>query len=115
MADRWESRTGRTAMAALASLSLAAIACGSSSSLPSVGDGSVGSDAVTQDPDGGSLDASVSSDGGACSVPLAPDLSVIASDEVLKFVAPGGLPIELAVLARGRADRDSGLSTRAAP
>ena len=51
-----------------------------------------------QVPDGGSLDASVSSDGGACSVPLAPDLSVIASDEVLKFVVPGGLPIELAVL-----------------
>ena len=121
-------------MAALASLSLAAVACGSSSSLPSTGDGSVGSDAATktdaatgsdaatrrdgatksdaatstdtttgtdgatQVPDGGSLDASVSSDGGACSVPLAPDLSVIASDEVLKFVVPGGLPIELAVL-----------------
>ena len=40
----------------------------------------------------------MSSDGGACPVPLAPDLSVIANDEVLKFVAPGGLPIELAVL-----------------
>ena len=88
MADRGGSRIGQTAMAAFVSLSLAAIACGSSSSLPSTGDGSVG----------GSFDASVSADGGACSVPLAPDLSVIASDEVLKFVAPGGLPIELAVL-----------------
>ena len=122
MADRWDSRIGRTAVAALASLSLAAIACGSGTSLPSVGDGSVGSDAAvksdaaatgdaatsgdattgsdaaTQVPDGGALDASVSSDGGACPVPLAPDLSVIASDEVLKFVAPGGLPIQIAVL-----------------
>ena len=128
MADGGESRIGRTAMAALASLSLAAIACGSSSALPSIGDGSVGGDAITkgdagtkddaaaksdaatsgdattgrdastQVPDGGSLDASVSSDGGGCSVPLAPDLSVIANDEVLKFVAPGGFPIEIAVL-----------------
>jgi len=110
MADRREIRIGRTAMAALASLSLAAIACGSSSSLPPTGDGSVGSDAATKTdattgtdgatpvPDGGSLDASVSSDGGSYSVPLAPDLSVIARDEVLKFVVPGGLPIELAVL-----------------
>ena len=128
MADRGKSRIGRSAMAALASLSLAAIACGSSSSLPSLGDGSVGGDAITkgdagtkedaaaksdaatggdattgrdastQVPDGGSLDASVSSDGGGCSVPLAPDLSVIANDEVLKFVAPGGLPMEIAVL-----------------
>jgi hypothetical protein len=110
-------------VAALASLSLAAISCGSSSSLPAVGDGSVGSDATTRAdaatasdastshdaatgtdggspvPDGGSLDAGVSPDGGACPVPLAPDLSVIASDEVLKFVAAGGLPIEVAVLA----------------
>jgi hypothetical protein len=122
MADRGESRIGRAALAALASLSLAAVACGSSSSLPSIEDGSVGrdattktdaaartdaatsgdaspgTDAATQVPDGGSLDASVSSDGGACPVPLAPDLSVIANDEVLKFVAPGGLPLELAVL-----------------
>ena len=122
MADRGESRIGRTALAALASLGLAAVACGSSSSLPAIGDGSVGrdastktdaaarsdaaasgdattgSDASTQLPDGGSFDASVSSDGGACPVPLAPDLSVIANDEVLKFVAPGGLPVELAVL-----------------
>ena len=48
MSDRREIRIGRTAMAALASLSLAAIACGSSSSLPSTGDGSVGSDAATK-------------------------------------------------------------------
>lgn len=128
MAGREESRIGRSAMAALASLSLVAIACGSGSSLPSIGDGSVGSDATTrsdaatkdaaaakndaeasgdattgsdastQVPDAGALDASMGSDGGGCSVPLAPDLSVIASDEVLKFVAPGGLPSEIAVL-----------------
>jgi hypothetical protein len=119
-------------MAAVASLSLAAVACGSSPSLPSLGDGSVGRDATTktdaaaksdaaargdataeddaaahgdatagdawQAPDGGSLDASVSSDGGGCPVPLAPDLSVIANDEVLKFVVSGGLPIQIAVL-----------------
>jgi len=116
MSDRRNGRIFRTAMAALAGLSLAAIACGSSEPLPSAADGSVGrdattksdagtksdasasSDAVTQAPDGGSPDASGSSDGGACPVPLAPDLSVIASDEVLKFVAPGGLPVQLAVL-----------------
>lgn len=115
MADSWESRIGRRAMAALAGLSLAAVACGSSSSLPAIGDGSVGRDATTRNdaasgdatpgsdaatpmPDAGSLDASVSSDGGACPVPLAPDLSVIAHDEILKFVAPGGLPIQIAVL-----------------
>lgn len=99
MADRWESRIGRTAVAALASLCFAALACGSSSSLPPVGDGSAGGDAKTKSgSEGGSLDGSVSSDGGTCPVPLAPDLSVIAADEVLKFAAPGGLPIELAVL-----------------
>ncbi len=128
MPDRRDIRIGRTATAALASLSLAAIACGSSSSLPTSGDGSVGGDATMksdaaaetdaaaktdaatsgdaatggdaakQVPDGGALDARVSFDGGACPVPLAPDLSVIANDEVLKFVAPGGLPIQLAVL-----------------
>ena len=98
MAERGESRIGRTAMAAFASLSLAAIACGSSSSPPSIGDASVDGDASARADAGGALDASVSSDGGACAVPLAPDLSVIASGEVLKFVAPGGLPIELAVL-----------------
>jgi hypothetical protein len=109
-------------MAALASLGLAAIGCGSSSSLPAIGDGSAGRDATTKSdagaksdaeakgdaaagsdasgqlPDGGSLDARGSSDGGGCSIPLAPDLSIIANDEVLKFVAPGGLPIEIAVL-----------------
>lgn len=116
MPDGRDGRISWTAMAALASLSLAAIACGSSEPLPSAGDGSVGSDAttksdaaaksdattssdaVTQSPDGGSPDASVSTDGGACPVPLAPDLSVIANDEALKFVAPDGLAIELAVL-----------------
>ena len=115
MADSLESRIGRRAMAALAGLSLAAVACGSSSSLPAIGDGSVGrdaatrndaaggdatpgSDAATPTPDAGSLDASVSADGGACPVPLAPDLSVIANDEILKFVAPGGPPIQIAVL-----------------
>jgi hypothetical protein len=115
MADTGNRRIVWTAVAALASLSLAAVACGSSSPIPAIGDGSIGSDATrtsdagttedartgrdtsTGDPDGGALDASMSSDGG-CSVPLAPDLSVIASDEVLKFVAPGGLPIEIAVL-----------------
>jgi hypothetical protein len=119
MADTGERRIVWIAMAAFASLSLAAIACGSSSSLPAIGDGSVGSDATpksdatasgdattesdgsAQVPDGGALDASVSLDGGACPVPLAPDLSVIASDEVLKFVAPGGLPTEVAVLPVG--------------
>jgi hypothetical protein len=121
MPDGRKSRIGRTAMAALAGLSLAAIACGSSAGLPGVGDGSVGrdattksdaaisdaatssdaaatSDAATQAPDGGARDAGVSSDGGACPVPLAPDLSVISNDEVLKFVAPDGLPLQLAVL-----------------
>jgi hypothetical protein len=115
MADTGNRRIVWTAVAALASLSLAAVACGSSSPLPAIGDGSIGSDATrtsdagttedartgsdtsTGDPDGGAVDANVSSDGG-CPVPLAPDLSVIASDEVLKFVAPGGLPIEIAVL-----------------
>jgi hypothetical protein len=135
MADRGESRIGRTAAVALASLSLAAIACGSSSSLPSSADASLGSDATTKSdaagsrdavtgsdattggdaaalvPDAGSLDAGAISDAGplctagadgacvaACAVPLAPDLSIIASDEVLKFVAPDGLPIGIAVL-----------------
>jgi hypothetical protein len=135
MADRGEIRIGRTAVAALASLSLAAIACGSGSSLPSSVDASVASDATTKSdaaasrdsakggdattgtdaaspvPDAGSLDARGISDAGpsctagadgacvaACAVPLAPDLSIIANDEVLKFVVPDGLPIELAVL-----------------
>ena len=57
-----------------------------------------GSDALTPVPDGGSQDAGVSLDGGACPVPLAPDLSVIANDEVLTFVAPGGLPVQVAVI-----------------
>ena len=126
MADRGKNRIARPAMALLASLGFAAFACGSSSSLPSVGDGSgdaaaksdaamgsdavtrsdagasrdamAGSDALTPVPDGGSQDAGVSLDGGACPVPLAPDLSVIANDEVLTFVAPGGLPVQVAVI-----------------
>ena len=122
MADRGKNRIGRLAVALLASLSVAALACGSSSSLPSAGDGSAGGDASTKRdaatrsdaaaggdaptgtdastpvPDGGSVDASLSSDGGACPLPLAPDLSIIAADEVLKFVAPGGLPVRVAVL-----------------
>jgi hypothetical protein len=36
-----------------------------------------------------------------CPFPLAPDLSIIADDEVLNFVAPDGSPIELAVLPAG--------------
>jgi hypothetical protein len=117
-----KNRIGRVALAALVSLSLAALACGSSSPLPATGDGSAGGDATTKGdaatrsdasarsdastgtdaptpvPDGGSPDAAPSSDGGGCPVPLAPDLSIIAADEVLKFVAPGGLPVQLAVL-----------------
>ena len=125
---------GRTALAALAGLSLAAFACGSSSSLPATGDGSsggdamkkgdaaagddaaarhdataggdatasrdatTGGDAATELPDGGARDAGLGSDGGGCPVPLAPDLSIIAHDEVLKFVVPGGLSIQVAVL-----------------
>ena len=105
MADK--HRINRTAVAALASLSLAAVACGSSSPVPAIGDGGsdagAGRDAATRSdalppvPDG-SLDADGGVDGGVCPVPLAPDLSVIANDEVLKFVAADGLPIELAVL-----------------
>ena len=63
------------------------------------GDAMTGSDALPPLPDGGSLDAGLTFDGGPCPVPLAPDLSVIASDEVLKFVAPGGLRIEVAVVS----------------
>lgn len=68
-----------------ASLGVAALACGGSSPLPAAGGGSGGQDA------------------GACSVPLAPDLSVIARDEVLRFVAADGSPIEVAVLPAGAA------------
>ncbi|HVV48934.1 MAG TPA: hypothetical protein VHO06_04690 [Polyangia bacterium] len=49
---------------------------------------------------GGASDAGAASDAGgagACAVPLAPDLSVIADDEVLKFVASDGSPVEIAV------------------
>jgi hypothetical protein len=98
-------------MAAIASLSIAAVACGSSSSLPARGDGSIGgdaapeSDATAQNADAGPLDATEPPDAGpldvACPVPLAPDLSIIAADEVLKFVAPDPSPIELAVLPAG--------------
>jgi hypothetical protein len=72
-----------------------------------VGDGSArsdaaaGSDATVPTPDAGALDAGQPSDAGqsdACPVPRAPDLSIIANDEVLNFVAAGGSPIELAVL-----------------
>ena len=132
MADRGEIRIGRTAVAALASLGLVAIACGSGSSFPSSVDASVGSDAMTKSdaagshdaaaggdattgndatmpvPDAGSLDARGTSDAGplcadgaclaACAVPLAPDLSIIANDEVLNFVAADSLPIQIAVL-----------------
>jgi hypothetical protein len=129
MVDVGKPRIRRTAVAALASLSLAAIACGSSAALPAIGDGAAGrdgttrtdgaakndaamgndasatndaaagTDAVAPIPDGGPQDAGASPDGGACPVPLAPDLSIIANDEVLKFVAAGGLPMEVAVLA----------------
>ena len=70
---------------AAASVSLAAIACGSSAPLPAVGD------------DAGA-GASVGPDAATCAVPLAPDLSIIADDEVLTFVAADGAPIEVAVL-----------------
>jgi hypothetical protein len=112
------SRIGRAV--AIVSLSVAAVACGSSSPLPAVGDGSVrgdatartdatvkndataGEDATARMPDGGPLDASGPSDAGppdgGCPIPLAPDLSVIADTEVLNFVVSDGSPIELAVL-----------------
>ncbi len=93
------SRIGRTV--AIATLSVAAVACGSSSPLPAVGDGSVRSDAAVPMPDAGPSDAGRPADAGqvdACPVPRAPDLSIIASDEVLNFVAAGGSPIEIAVL-----------------
>ncbi len=96
---------------AIASLGVAAAACGSSSALPAVGDGSVrgdstvprdatpASDATTSD--GGPLDAREPADASrpdVCPIPLAPDLSIIASDEVLNFVVSDGSPIEVAVL-----------------
>ncbi len=68
-------------MAAIAGLSaVAALACGSSAPLPDTGG-----------PDAGQL--------AACPVPLAPDLSIIASNEVLTFVAPGAATIQIATLA----------------
>ncbi|HLK88640.1 MAG TPA: hypothetical protein VKZ18_02030 [Polyangia bacterium] len=112
-------RVGRAL--AVASLGLAA-ACGGSSPLPAVGDGSVArdatpradavapSDATPPRPDAGPPDTGGRSDGGApdgsepadagaaCPVPLAPDLSIIAVNEVLKFVVTDGSPIEVAVL-----------------
>ncbi len=62
-------------MAAIASLSALAAACGSSG----------------EPADSGQL--------GACPVPLAPDLSVIAGNEVLAFAAPDTAAIEIATLA----------------
>jgi hypothetical protein len=44
----------------------------------------------------------------ACPVPLAPDLSIIADDEVLKFVTPDASPLALAVLPA-----DASISTAA--
>lgn len=50
--------------------------------------------------DAGAPDAGGSSDAGppACPIPLAPDLSIIASNEVLDFVVTGSSPIEIATL-----------------
>jgi hypothetical protein len=106
-------RVGRTAV--VAALGLAAVGCGGSVSLPATGDGSVHADAASRTNDGGRpdaralldagiRDAGACADGGctaACPVPLAPDLTVIADDEALSFVAPGGAPIEIAVLPAG--------------
>ena len=76
-------------LGAIASLALAAVACGNSAPLPAAGDGAPGQDA------GGPSDAGAVP---ACSVPLAPVLSVIAAAEVLSFVAPDGSPVETAAL-----------------
>jgi hypothetical protein len=99
--------------AALALLSVVAGACGASSPLPAVGDGSVAGDApapsdagtapdaAARMQDAGASDAGAPPDAGqaeACPVPLAPDLSVIADNEVLSFVVSGGAPVELAAL-----------------
>jgi hypothetical protein len=116
------SRIGRTV--ALVSLGVAAVACGGSVPLPAAGDGSAGHDAgsrtdavvpgdavSTSDatgggdarvPDAGRSEAGPPTDAGsvgACPVPLAPDLSVIADNEVLNFAVTDGSPIEIAVLA----------------
>ena len=120
------NRMGR--LAAIAGLGLVAVACGNSASLPSGGDasaagdapmardattagdaapksdGATAGDAATGTPDAGTSDAGTSDagsgpDASACPVPLAPDLSIIADDEVLNFVAPAGFSVEVAVLA----------------
>jgi hypothetical protein len=118
------SRIGRAV--ALVSLGVAAVACGGSVPLPAAGDGSAShdagsrtdavvpgdalstsdaratSDAKTGTSDAASSDAGHPGDGGpiaACPVPLAPDLSVIADNEVLSFAVTDGSPIEVAVLA----------------
>ena len=91
-------------MAAIVGLGLAAVACGSSSP-PSgedasvAGDATAASDAAAGTSDAGTSDAGSGSDASACPVPLAPDLSIIADDEVLNFVAPPGFSVEVAVLA----------------
>ncbi len=110
-------------IAAIAGLGLVAVACGNSASLPSGGDASVAGDAMgvsdattasdaaprsdaapagdaaTGTSDAGTSDAGSGPDASACPVPLAPDLSIIADDEVLNFVAPSGFSVEIAVLA----------------
>jgi hypothetical protein len=64
-----------------------------------MGDAAALDDAAPPTPDAGPPDAGGPSDAGAaCPVPLAPDLSVIASSEVLSFVVSDGSPIAVAVL-----------------
>jgi hypothetical protein len=65
---------------AVATLGLLALACGSSAPGP------------------GAIDATGAPDAGACALPLAPDLSIIASNEVLRFATADGSPIEIATL-----------------
>jgi hypothetical protein len=63
-------------------------ACGNSVPLPAAGDGSM---PIQQTPD--------AAHAAGCPVPLAPDLSIIASNEVLSFVAPDASTVEIATLA----------------
>jgi len=94
-------------MAVVASLSAIAAGRGSSSPVPVAVDGSGGNDAgdaLPQAPDAGKLDGGQPADAshpGACPVPLAPDLSIIASNEVLNFVAPDAAAVEIATSAGG--------------